>query len=78
MMPLWTTATVPLQSRWGWAFGSLGAPQVAHLVCPTPSVPLPSPLRFTTSAEAASSATLPARLTTQSPPGSEIASPAES
>jgi hypothetical protein len=32
MMPLWTTATRPLQSVWGWALRSLGAPCVAQRV----------------------------------------------
>ena len=38
MIPLWTTATRPLQSRWGWAFNSVGCPWVAHRVWPIPAV----------------------------------------
>src|SRR6476660_9173729 len=40
MMPLWTTAIRPLRSVCGWALRSLGAPWVAHRVCPIPVVPL--------------------------------------
>ena len=38
-MPLCTTAMVPAAFVWGWAFLSLGAPWVAHLVCPMPEQP---------------------------------------
>ena len=36
MMPLWMTATVPVQSTCGWALRSLGAPWVAQRVWPMP------------------------------------------
>ena len=36
MMPLWTTATSPVQSRMGCAFVSVGWPWVAHRVWPMP------------------------------------------
>ena len=39
MMPLWTTTIRPVQSRWGWAFSSVGRPCVAHRVWPTPYSP---------------------------------------
>ncbi len=39
MMPLWITATLPVQSRCGWALRSFGAPWVAQRVCPMPVVP---------------------------------------
>ena len=38
MIPLWTTATRPVQSRWGWAFVSVGWPWVAQRVWPMPAV----------------------------------------
>ena len=38
MMPLCTSATRPWLPRWGWALTSLGAPCVAHRVCPMPVV----------------------------------------
>ncbi len=37
MMPLWTTARSPLQSRMGWALASVGWPCVAHRVWPMPA-----------------------------------------
>ena len=40
MMPLCTTAIRPVASVCGWALRSLGAPWVAHRVCPIPVVPL--------------------------------------
>ena len=39
MIPLWTTATVPVQSTWGWALPSVGPPWVAQRVWPMPVVP---------------------------------------
>ena len=38
-MPLWTTTRVPVPSRWGWAFSSVGRPWVAQRVWPMPKVP---------------------------------------
>ncbi len=38
MIPLWTRASRPEQSRCGWAFSSEGRPWVAHRVCPMPAV----------------------------------------
>ena len=38
-MPLWTTTRRPVQSRWGWAFSSVGRPWVAQRVWPMPKVP---------------------------------------
>ena len=38
-MPLWTTTMRPVQSRWGWAFSSVGRPWVAQRVWPMPKVP---------------------------------------
>src|SRR5664280_501765 len=35
MMPLWTMATRPPSSVWGWALRSTGAPCVAQRVCPS-------------------------------------------
>ena len=29
MIPLWMRASRPVQSRWGWAFSSVGLPWVA-------------------------------------------------
>ena len=39
MMPLWTTTILPVQSRCGWAFSSVGRPWVAQRVWPTPYSP---------------------------------------
>lgn len=38
MIPLWMTAIRPSQSACGWALRSVGAPCVAHRVCPIPAV----------------------------------------
>ena len=38
-MPLCTTTIRPVQSRWGWAFSSVGRPCVAQRVWPMPKVP---------------------------------------
>ena len=43
MMPLCTTATLPVQSRMGWALDSVGWPCVAHRVWPMPAVTAPGP-----------------------------------
>ena len=32
MMPLWTMARRPVQSKWGWAFSAVGSPWVAQRV----------------------------------------------
>ena len=75
MMPLWMTATEPVQSTCGWALRSLGAPWVAHRVCPMPVVAGPSGF----SASAASRlASLPARFSVTSLPSLISATPAES
>ncbi len=74
MMPLWITATRPAQSRCGWALRSVGAPWVAQRVWPMPTAPPGMP---SASSAASSSASLPARFTTPSPP-SITATPAES
>ena len=73
-IPLWITATRPVQSRCGCALRSVGAPCVAQRVCPMPTEPAggePS------ASAASSSASLPARFTTERPP-STTATPAES
>ena len=38
MIPLWMTAIRSSQSVCGWALRSVGAPWVAHRVCPIPAV----------------------------------------
>ena len=42
MIPLWTTAMRPLQSRCGWAFWSFTSPWVAQRVWPMPQLPASS------------------------------------
>ena len=74
MIPLWMTAMRPEQSRWGWAFSSVGGPWVAHRVWPIPTVPATPPRSPRT---ASSSPSLPARFTTERSP-SIRATPAES
>ena len=73
MIPLWTTATLPAASRWGWAFGSLGSPWVAQRVWAIPTVAvLPAPTWRRRSD------TRPATLVTLSRPRWTTARPAES
>ena len=74
MMPLWITATVPEQSRCGWALRCVGAPCVAHRVWPIATVPGGCP---PSSSAVTSSESFPARLTTVRSPSS-TATPAES
>ena len=73
MIPLWITATRPVQSTCGCALRSVGAPWVAHRVWPKPTVPAgpPDPRALS------SSESFPARFTTVRPP-STTATPAES
>ena len=64
MMPLCTTTILPVQSRCGWAFSSVGRPCVAQRVCPTPYSPSTGSVSITCS----SRLSLPAlRLTSMSP-----------
>ena len=74
MMPLWMTAMRSAQSRCGWALRSVGAPCVAHRVCPMPTDPAGA---ASLASAVSSSPSLPARFTTPSPPSS-TATPAES
>ena len=75
MMPLWMTATEPVQSTCGCALRSVGAPWVAHRVCPMPVVAA----GIGCSASAASRlASLPARFSVSSLPSAIRATPAES
>src|ERR1035437_4929097 len=48
-MPLCTTTILPVQSRWGCAFSSVGRPCVAQRVCPMPYVPWSGLWRMTSS-----------------------------
>src|SRR5918992_2405960 len=75
MIPLWITASRPVQSRWGWAFRSVGRPWVAHRVCPIRLSP-----RSAVSEPRACSSTssFPAFRTTWTSPPSSTATPAES
>ncbi len=74
MMPLCTSATVPPQSVWGWAFFTFGAPCVAQRVWASAVVPAGSvaPSSFS------SAAIFPAVLNTSMRPSLTTASPAES
>ena len=72
-MPLCTTAIEPSALVCGWALASLGAPWVAHRVCPMPSLP---PSRFGRTASSWES--LPAALWTRTVPPETSAMPAES
>ena len=75
MMPLCTSAMSAADETCGWAFGSVGAPCVAHRVCAMPQLPEGGPSNMA----ASSAAILPARLTTRSRPAwSTTATPAES
>jgi hypothetical protein len=73
MIPLWTTATVPVASTCGWALTSLGTPWVAHRVWAMPAGPA---TRLGMSA--ARSRTLPWALWTRRAPFLATATPAES
>ena len=53
MMPLWTIATSPVQSQWGWALRSTAAPCVAQRVWPMPAV-MPAGASSATAARSAS------------------------
>ena len=75
MIPLWITATRPVQSRWGWALRSVGRPWVAHRVCPIPLTPLSAVSDPSTCSSASS---FPAFRTTWTSPPSSTATPAES
>ena len=75
MMPLCTTATRRPWPRCGWALRSLGAPWVAHRVCPMPIVVPGSGSSEITFSRFAS---LPARLRHSMRPASTRATPAES
>ena len=74
MMPLWITATVPVQSQCGWALRVVGAPCVAQRVC---AIPVVACGRWGPS-WASSCAIFPAAFTTRSLPSVISASPAES
>ena len=75
MMPLWTTANLPLWLRWGWALTSLGSPWVAQRVCPMPRVPGRSAPSWLISR---STWTRPFFLQTRSTPSPHTAIPVES
>ena len=74
MIPLWTTATAPLQSVWGCALRVVGAPCVAQRVCAIPLVPC----RGAPSSRVRSAPTRPASLATTTPAPFCTATPAES
>ena len=74
MIPLWTRASPPVQSAWGWALASDGRPWVAHRVWPIPVVASAG----ASPTAPASSASFPARRRTQTLPPSTRATPAES
>ena len=73
MIPLWTTATLPLASTCGCALTSLAGPWVAQRVWPMPTLPLNRLGR-----SASRSRTRPAFLATLSPLLLSTAMPAES
>src|SRR6266850_337651 len=73
-MPLCTTTIRPLQSRWGWAFSSVGRPCVAHRVWPTPYIPSTGSNLMATSRFAS----FPAERRSAMPSGLTSATPAES
>ena len=72
-MPLCTTAIDPSALTWGCALASLGAPWVAHRVCPMPIFP---PSRFGSAAW--SLASFPSFLYTRNARRETSATPAES
>ena len=74
MIPLWMTATRPLQSVCGWALPSVGRPWVAQRVWPIPSVPEGIPL----SSSCSSMESLPAAFMILSPWPLTTAMPDES
>jgi hypothetical protein len=75
MIPLWISASLPVQSAWGWAFRSFGAPWVAHRVWAMPGWPAGvEPFRCSVRL-----LSLPARFSTKTVPFSvRTAMPAES
>ena len=73
MIPLWTTATAPAASVWGWALTSLAGPWVAHRVWPMPTLPANR-----LGSASVRSRTRPARLATLTPLPASTATPAES
>jgi hypothetical protein len=75
MIPLWITATLPVQSRCGWALRSVGRPWVAHRVCPIPVTP---PSAVSDPSAPSSTSSFPAFRTTWTFPPSSTATPAES
>ena len=78
MMPLWTTAILPVVSRCGWALRSVGRPWVAHRVWPMPVLP-PSDSWSASASAPSRLARRPARRRTVSPPRpSSSATPEES
>lgn len=77
MIPLWMTAIRPSQSVCGWALRSVGAPWVAHRVCPIPVVAMAGGVGRETSAERRL-ASFPARFSTARPSAPTRAIPAES
>ena len=74
MMPLWTTTILPVQSRCGWAFSSVGRPCVAQRVCPMPYSPSTGSFRMAFSRLTS----LPAERRRLMPSGLTSATPAES
>ena len=73
MIPLWTTATWPVQSTCGWALASVGPPWVAQRVWPMPLVPVQG--RSSSASAFSSLASLPALRSTRSLPSSTMATP---
>ena len=75
MIPLWISASWPVQSVWGWALASFGRPWVAQRVCAMPGCPAGA-LPFRCSVRLVS---LPAFFSTNTSPDSvRSAMPAES
>ena len=74
MMPLWTTTILPVQSRCGCAFSSVGRPCVAQRVWPTPYTPSIGSVRIAFSRLIS----FPADRRSSMPSGLTSATPAES
>jgi len=79
MIPLWTRARRPVQSRWGWAFSAVGWPCVAQRVWPMPA-PWPTGGGWSVvSWDRSATERVPsAARTRQIPPSATSATPAES
>ena len=82
MIPLWMRASRPVQSRWGWAFSTVGPPWVAQRVCPMAAA-CPVGASFVNSPSLATEFVPPAARARQtafapSDPSTTMATPAES